>query len=102
MIVKAWRNDRIQESRVEDLGIRRFVRMGAVASLYTLLAGVAFGFLNCNVLVMLIMIVLFTIAVVILGMYIGYRFGFEQKTKVYVIGGILLIAGGIDVIIRYI
>lgn len=102
MIVKAWKNDRIQEHRVEDLGIRRFVRLGAVSSIYTLLVGVALGFLNCNVGLMLIMIVLFTIAVVILGMYIGYRFGFEQKTKVYIIGGILLIAGGIDVIIRYI
>lgn len=102
MIVKAWKNDRIQERRVENLGVGRFVRLGAVSSIYTLLVGMAFGFLNCNVLLMLVMIVLFTIAVVVLGMYIGYRFGFEQKTKVYIIGGILLIAGGIDVIIRYI
>lgn len=102
LIVKAWKNDSIDERRAEDLGIRIFLRMGALASIYTLLTGVAFGFLNCDVLLMLLMIVIFTVVVVVLGMYTGYRFGFEQKTKAYIAGGILLIASGIDVIVRYV
>lgn len=102
LVVKAWKNDSIDERRAEDLGIRIFLRMGALASIYTLLTGVAFGFLNCDVLLMLLMIVIFTVVVVVLGMYTGYRFGFEQKTKAYIVGGILLIASGIDVIVRYV
>lgn len=102
LIVKAWKNDSIDERRAEDLGIRIFLRMAALASIYTLLTGVAFGFLNCDVLLMLLMIVIFTVVVVVLGMYTGYRFGFEQKTKAYIVGGILLIASGIDVIVRYV
>ena len=35
-------------------------------------------------------------------LYTGYRLGFEQKSKAYIGGGALLIAAGIDVIVRYI
>lgn len=99
---KAWRDERIDECREEDLGIRRFLRMAVVASGYTLLTGVAFGFLNSTLWLILLMIVVFTIVVVVLGMYTGYRFGFEQKTKAYLAGGALLLIGGVDVIVRYI
>ena len=30
----------------------------------------------------------------------GYHYGFEQKTKVYIVGAILFWAAGIDVIVR--
>ena len=33
------------------------------------------------------------------GIYTGYHFGFEQKTKVYIVGAILFWAAGIDVIV---
>ena len=68
----------------------------------TLLVGVAFGFLGTNVTIVLIMVVCLTVLMVVFGLYTGYRFGFEQKTKAYSIGGVLLIIGGIDVVIRYI
>ena len=99
---KAWKNETIDERREEDLGVKRFLYMAAVASNYTLLTGVAFGFLNSTLWLILLMIVAFTIVVVVLGMYTGYRFGFEQKTKAYLAGGALLMIGGIDVIVRYI
>lgn len=102
LIRKAWKNDGVEERRAENLGIQIFLRMAAVVSIYTLLTGIAFGFLDCDVLLMLLMIVIFTVVVVVLGMYTGYRFGFEQKTKAYIAGGILLIAGGIDVVVRYV
>ena len=34
-------------------------------------------------------------------LYTSYRLGYEQRTKAYAIGGIILIIAGIDVIIRY-
>ena len=52
--------------------------------------------------IVLIMVVCLTVLMVVFGLYTGYRFGFEQKTKAYSIGGVLLIIGGIDVVIRYI
>ena len=42
-----------------------------------------------------------TIAVVIMGTYTGYHFGFEHKRKAYVGGAILLWIAGFDVVFRY-
>ena len=91
LIVKAIKNERVNEHREENLGFKRFWRMAAVTSIYTLLTGIAFGFLEANL----------TIAVVIMGTYTGYHFGFEHKRKAYVGGAILLWIAGFDVVFRY-
>ncbi len=101
LIVKAIKNERVNERREENLGFKRFWRMAAVTSIYTLLTGIAFGFLETNLMVILIMIVCLTIAVVIMGTYTGYHFGFEHKTKAYIGGTILLWIAGFDVVFRY-
>ena len=98
LIVKAIKNERVNEHREENLGFKRFWRMAAVTSIYTLLTGIAFGFLETNLMVILIMIVCLTIAVVIMGTYTGYHFGFEHKRKAYVGGAILLWIAGFDVV----
>ena len=48
----------------------------------------------------LIMVALLTVICIVAGIYTGYHFGFEQKTKVYIVGAILFWAAGIDVIVR--
>ena len=65
------------------------------------MTGIAIGFLETNLMVILIMIVCLTIAVVIMGTYTGYHFGFEHKRKAYVGGAILLWIAGFDVVFRY-
>ena len=94
---------RIVERREENgLSLGRILKCVGASSVCTLLVGVAFGFLGTNVTIVLIMVVCLTVLMVVFGLYTGYRFGFEQKTKAYSIGGVLLIIGGIDVVIRYI
>lgn len=100
LIVKAIRNERIEEHLEMNLGIRRFVRLASVSSLYTILAGIAFGFVGTNLVAILIMIVVITIAFVIGGMYTGYHMGFTSKTTVYTVGAILLWIAGIDVLLQ--
>lgn len=102
LIIKAIKNERVNEHREETLEWKRFLRMAAITSVYTLLAGIAFGFLGTSFLVMLITIVCLTIAVVITGMYTGYHLGFVHKTKAYIGGAVLLWIAGIDVIVRHI
>jgi putative Mn2+ efflux pump MntP len=100
LLIKAVLNERIEEHLETNLGMKRFVRMASVSSIYTLLAGIAFGFLGTNLTVILIMIVVFTIAFVVGGMYTGYHWGFASKTAVYIIGAVLLWGAGLDVLIR--
>ncbi|MGN0350424.1 MAG: manganese efflux pump MntP family protein [Roseburia sp.] len=101
LFAKAIRNERINERREDNLGFKRFLRMSAMTSIYTVLTGVAFGLMGTSVPIILILIMCFTIAFVVMGMYTGYHFGFEHKTKAYVGGGILLWIAGIDTIVRY-
>lgn len=102
MFVKAWKNERVIEKRQEKLNIRQIFFRISQGTIFTILTGIAFAFLETDLRAVLIMIVCVTIAVVIIGLYTGYRLGFEQKSKAYVIGGALLIAAGIDVIVRFI
>ena len=99
LIVKAIRNEHVEEHLEHHLGIRRFVRMACISGIYTLLTGIAFGFLETNVLMILIMIAVCTVAFVIGGIYTGYRVGYEAKTKVYIVGALLLWVAGLDVLI---
>ena len=99
LMVKAIRNEHVEEHLEHNLGIRRFVRMACISGIYTLLTGIAFGFLETNVLMILIMIVVCTVAFVIGGIYTGYRVGYEAKTKVYIVGALLLWVAGLDVLI---
>ena len=98
LMVKAIRNEHVEEHLKHHLGIRRFVRMACISGIYTLLTGIAFGFLETNVLMILIMIVVCTVAFVIGGIYTGYRVGYEAKTKVYIVGALLLWVAGLDVL----
>lgn len=102
LIVKAIKNEKVNEHLEEKLGLKRFLRMASVTSIYTLLVGVAFGLLGSSIEMMLITMVCITIAVVILGMYTGYHFGFEHKTKAYIGGALLLWIAGVDVIVGHI
>ena len=99
-MVKAIKNEYLVEHLESRLELKRFLRMTATTSIYTLLSGVAFGFLSTQLAPILVMMVLFSVAFVVAGMYTGYHFGFEQKTKAYVVGAILLWIAGIDVIVR--
>ena len=102
MFVKAWRNERIVEKREDGLDIKKTFFSIAKGTIFTILTGIAFAFLEADIKAVLIMIICVTIAMVIIGLYTGYRLGFEQKSKAYIGGGALLIAAGIDVIVRFI
>ena len=52
LIAKAVKNEWVNERREESLDVKKFLRMTAVTSIYTLLAGIAFGFLGTTVALM--------------------------------------------------
>lgn len=102
MFVKAWRNEGIVEKREDGLNLKKTFFLIAQGTIFTILTGIVFGFLEADLRAVLAMLICVTIAIVIIGLYTGYRLGFEQKSKVYIIGGALLIVAGIDVIVRFI
>ena len=98
--IKAVKNERIEERLQAEISIKRTIRIAALTSGYTILAGIAFGFLNTGLFAILVMVTVLTVVCIIAGVYTGYHFGFEHKTKVYVLGALLFWIAGIDIIIR--
>ncbi len=98
LLGKAWRNERILEHREDKPNLAKIAGSYARTVLFTLLAGLAFGLLQSSLAALLIMAIIFSAIGMVLGIYTGYRLGFEHKIKAYLAGGILLVAGGIDVI----
>lgn len=99
LLAKAIRNERVEEHLEKEMGYRRFLHMALISGIYTILTGIAFGFIGTDVLHILVMLAICTVLVVIGGIYTGYRLGYTAKTKVYSIGAILLFAAGIDVLV---
>lgn len=102
LLLKAWKNECVIEHREEQFHMREFIHLCVRNCTFTLLIGIAFGFLGSAMLRVLLMTVIATVAVTILGMYTGYHLGYEHKVKAYLGGGIFLMAAGVDVIVRYI
>ena len=101
LLVKAWKNEGVVEHREEMFDVGPFLRRYVHSVLFTMLTGFAMGFLGTPLAVQLLLAVIFTVLAAIIGMYTGYRLGYEHKMKAYAIGGVLLIAGCVDVIIKY-
>ena len=98
---KAWRNEGLLERRKEKFEVKKFLGIYLSDILFTFLAGFALGFLDGNILPLLAASFVLTIVVTIVGMYTGYRLGFEYKMRAYVFGGLLLVAGGAGVVLGY-
>ncbi len=101
LLLKSWKNERVVEHREEKMKGREIARLYVRNMLFTLLAGLALGILECNAIGLLVFVLVFTLLGTVLGAYTGYRLGGEHKGKVYLAGGILLVAGGVDVVVRY-
>ena len=102
MIRKAWKNEAILEHRDDRYAWKGLIARLALISIATLAIGAALGFLGTARAVLLIAVSAATVIVVIAGLYVGYHFGYEQKTKAYAIGGVMLLVGAVDTVFRFV
>jgi putative Mn2+ efflux pump MntP len=100
LIVKAIRKEFIHERRRDNIRVRDYIKIIAVASCYTLVAGCACGFVGTSVVMMAVVILVCSVLVVIGGLYTGYHFGFEFKTGFYVSGAVMLWVAGAEILLR--
>ena len=100
MFVKGWRKKDFLERRGQ-ISYQKACAAAMATSLDAFFAGIGFGFLGTKILAVGLILELVTLVFAMAGAFVGYRLGYEQRTKAYAIGGVLLIIAGIDVIIRY-
>ena len=100
LIVKAIRNRAVFEHRSE-LNYRKIFFTAVLTSLDALLVGVSSGFLDAFWASSLLTLFGITAVCVVLGVTMGYHFGYRQKSVAYWIGGALFLAAGVDVFAHY-
>ena len=100
MFAKGWRKKDFLERRGQ-ISYQKAWAAAMMTSLDAFFAGIGFGFLGTEILAVGLILELVTLIFALAGTFVGYRLGYEQRTKAYAIGGIILIIAGIDVIIRY-
>ena len=101
MVYKAWKKDRILEHRSE-INYRQLCVAASFTCIDAFAAGMGMGFMNTGMFAMVVSILIITFITVIAGMFTGYRLGYEQKTKAYGIGGMLLFIAAVELALKYI
>ncbi len=101
MIYKAWRKEQVLEHRSE-INYKQLCVAAFFTSIDAFAAGIGFGCMKTQVFAMVISILIITVIIVIAGLFTGYRMGYEQKTKAYGVGGMLLFIAAIELVMKYI
>ena len=95
MFAKGWRKKDFLERRGQ-ISYQKAWAAAMMTSLDAFFAGIGFGFLGTEILAVGLILELVTLIFALAGTFVGYRLGYEQRTKAYAIGGIILIIAGIN------
>lgn len=99
MLVRAFRHRYIFEQR-QELNYKNICLLALITSLDAFFAGIGLGFLSADLLLVTVDLLIATIVLAVAGTYTGYRLGYEQRNKAYGIGGIILAAAGMEILIK--
>jgi putative Mn2+ efflux pump MntP len=89
------------ENKTDPLNIYTLLMLSVATSIDALAVGLSLSFLNIPILTPALMIGLVTFIFSYAGVYIGERFGHFFEKKIEAIGGLILIAIGIKILIEH-
>lgn len=84
-----------------DFGARKMFVMAVATSIDALTIGVTLAFLDVNVWVAAAVIGVITFALSAAGVYLGFNFGTKVGSKAGILGGVVLIALGIKILLEH-
>ena len=102
IIWRAWKNEQVEEHRIETIPYSVVLKLLAKTTLYTMLTGFAVGFLYADLSFVFPTIAIFTALAVTIGVYIGYHFGTAFKRGTCIASGIAYFLISADIIVRYV
>lgn len=101
MIVKAVHGDEVTEHREDSFLAKQLCAWAAVTSIDSLMTGVGLGLLNTRITLLVLQLGIVTVITITAGIWIGYRLGCRMRSGAKLIGGIILLFAGFDVLFRY-
>ena len=90
MAKNAWKNESILEKRVNDLKLAQITAISFHFGFYSLITGLALSLMSIPFAQQAVVFTAIILCAVLLGFFVGYRFGYQSKTRAYIIGCVLL------------
>lgn len=101
MIVKSLGHHEIIERRHDSFEMGQLCAWSAITSIDSFLTGISMGFLNTELTVLILQLAITGIVMVVAGVFMGYRIGCNMRYGALKLGGVILLAAGVDVLFRY-
>ena len=95
------RNETILERKEDDYHFRVYVMWALLTSIDALIAGIGFTLLSVDLMILVIVLLVTTLLSVIIGIFWGYRLGCASRNKFRIVGSCFVLAGGADVLLRF-
>lgn len=93
-----WGDDEQQNS---DFGVRTMLIMAIATSIDALAVGVSMAFLDVNIWFSAAVICIVTLIISAAGVYLGTMFGARLGSKAGIVGGLILIAIGVKILVEH-
>ena len=93
-----WGDDEEQDS---DFGVRTMLIMAIATSIDALAVGVSMAFLDVNIWISAAVICIVTLIISAAGVYLGTMFGTRLGSKAGIVGGLILIAIGVKILVEH-
>ena len=90
-----------EECENDSLKFKIMFILAIATSIDALAAGITFAFLDVNIIMAVLFIGIITFIISMLGVKLGNVFGLKYKTKAEMLGGIILIALGIKILLEH-
>ena len=102
MLLCALKNEPVEEKRMESKDFYKSIfDLCLAVGFYIFLTGFAFGLLQTAIWRELLVLVSLSAVGLFSGLYVGYRYGYGQRNRAYVLGGVFLMIGTILLFLQY-
>jgi putative Mn2+ efflux pump MntP len=102
LLYKGIKNDQISEKRSDEISFSTLMKSVGRISLHTLLEGIGLSFCDTPFLSEFLTPLIASLLATVCALWAGYHYGFEVKTRAYIIGFILILIAITEMVFRFI
>lgn len=99
-LYRGIKNEPVDEKRSDEVSFGSLMRSLSKISLYTLLESISFSFCDTRFIYVLVIPMSVSIIVTLIALGAGYHYGFEVKSKAYIIGFIVIMCAVVEMAVR--
>lgn len=101
MLLLAMGKELIDERRQDEVQFLSLMKNTSVIAARTFLVGLAVSLCNTGVIQQYALLLLLGVLMAVAGLYAGYTYGFQIKSKAYFAGFLCLLAADVEFIVRF-